>query len=358
MIITTGRALARVFVVCVVLASFAGCTTVKLPNVTSFAEGTATLYQANAAETRSMLAMYDDTIDLSKDVLRQSDVRLPQQERELITSIRNGLKSNKTVYADSAGAFDHVLQQAVAYSEQLAQLAAAGETGAESAVSLAGSINQFGAIFGPGAIITDQVSEAVQKIADYRTRVEAQESLHEAAQVAQGAVVEIADLLKQIHGGAQQRLVSSLASDYDELLSYAAGKSIIGYHQEANDRRDMFYRRALLALKLNDDGISGFCRDPQTGEIDPDCINLSEMQALSEVEDRLMALEPEVAAFKTKRSAMQSWRNTRRANGRSIIRAVNAWVREHQNVVDALESGGTVSTFSLRAILTEIKNTN
>lgn len=337
----------------------AACATI--PNVRPFAAETAGLYQANGAETRAVLTQYDESIDLADRVLAQSTFRLEEAHREIVEEIKQRLEDGRDRFDDAADQFDAVLRLAVAYSEKLAELAAAGENGSAAADALAGSINEFGNLAGAGALITGPVAEILRRVADYHTRMEARRSLREAALEAQGAVEEVAAALGELQSGAQnpgamQRLITSLASDHDELLLYEAGASITGYYREANGRRDMFYRRALLALQLNDDGISGFCRDPETAVIDPSCINLLEMEALREVEERLAALKPEFEAYQAKRAALRAWRDARRAKGALIVRAVNAWASEHRRVVDALADGTGVSAFSLRAILAEIQS--
>ena len=217
----------------------------KIPNIRPFAAETASLYQASGTETQAIVTQYSATIDLAKDVLKQSELRLQAADKEIVEGIENRLESSKQSFEASSEAFAAVLLQAVVYSEKLAELAAAGKSGGQAAQSLATSINGFGALAGAGTLITGPVATILSKVADFHTRMQARKSLREAARVAQGAVTEVATALKQIHSDQLQRLVSSLASDHDELLLYEAGPSITGYYRQANDRRDQFYRRGL-----------------------------------------------------------------------------------------------------------------
>lgn len=338
-----------------VIAITMGACTPKIPNIRPFASATASLYTANGAETQAVLAQYNASFALAEEILKQSELRLPAASRTIVDTIKARLEESSAKYAKSSASFDVVLQQAVSYSEKLAELAAAGESGPDAAKSLANTINEFGTLAGAGSVITQPIATVLEKVADYHTRMETRKTLREAVLVAQDAVSEVATALKEIHSDALQRLVSSLASDSDQLLLFEAGASITGYYREANERRDMFYRRALLTLRLNNDGISGFCRAPDTGKIDENCINLLEMEALREVEERLAALKPEFEAYQEKRTALWSWRERRRANGARIVQAVDAWVKEHRAVGDALEDGTGVSAWSLRAILAEIE---
>lgn len=330
----------------------AGCAP-TIPNVRPFAAETASLYQANDRETQAVLSQYDEASALAQEVLQQSELRLP--DRGPVEAIRDRLQSNRASFAQFDRAFDAVLQQAVAYSERLAELAAAGEMGEDAAKSLATSINQFGELTGVGGVITGPIATVVNRIADYYTRMEARASLHDAVVEAQPAVDLLDSLLIAIHAEHLQTLVSTLVSDQDALLLYEAGPSITGYFREANERRDQFYRRALLTLRLNDDGISGFCRDPSTAEVATTCINLKELEALREVEERLATLRPEFEAYEEKRAALRAWRARRRSNGARIVKAVSAWAKEHARLVHALKDGSGVSAFSLRAIVAEIR---
>lgn len=332
----------------------------SIPNVRPFAAGTADLYRASGTETRAIVAQYDASIALADELLAGRGPRLADEEREIIAGTRERLTEGRRSFRSSSRAFDAVLRQAVSYSERLAELAAAGESGGEAAQSLASTINGFSTLAGgAGAIVTGPAAEILQRVGDHVTRVQARRSLREAAAEAHGAVEIVAAALTEIHGGedtgAVQQLVSSLASDHDQLLLYQAGAGIVGYYREAGSRRQEFYRRALLTLQLNADGISGFCRDPETGAIDPECISGQELTALREVEALLAILAPEVEAYEAARAELRAWRAARRANGALIARAVGAWVGEHRGVIDALQDGSGVSAFSLRAILAEIE---
>ncbi len=328
----------------------------KIPNIRPFATETAGLYQANGRETQAILTQYNEAIELAEEVLKQSKLRLTQEPREIVEGVRDRLETNKEKFGTSSQAFGAVLQQAVSYSEKLAELAAAGKGGAQAADSLAESINGFGALAGAGALVTGPAAEILRRVADYYTAIQARKSLREAAEAAQKPVAEVAKALKQIHSNQLQRLVSSVATEHDRLLLYEAGFSITGYYREASERRDQFYRKALSILRRNDDGISGFCRSPETGKVDTNCISLLEMQALREVEERLKALKPEFEEYRSKRNRLRSWRELRRANGARIVQAIDAWTTEHESVVAALHDGSGVSSFSLRAVLAEIKS--
>ena len=348
----------RAGAVCLLAITALACAP-KIPNIRPFAAQTASLYQANGTDTQAILTRYTTTIDLAEEILKQSELRLPKGNREIAEivseEIKIRLEADKQSFQTSSKGFDAVLQQAVVYSEKLAELAAAGESGAEAAKSLANTINGFGQFAGAGSLIGGTAAKILQQVADYYTRMQARKSLRQAAGEAQEAVDKVATVLKQIHSDQLQRLASSLGSDHDELLLFEAGASITGYYREANERRDQFYRRALLTLRLNNDGISGFCHSPETGEIDPNCINLKEMKALREVEERLAALTPEFEEYQAKRNELRSWREAQRANGERIVKAIDTWVKEHQSVIAALDDGSGVSAFSLQAVLAEIQ---
>jgi len=340
----------------VTLVGLAACQA-TLPNVRPFATETGNLYAANGVESDEVIARYDASIDLARAILRKP--RLDPAHAGSVEAIRTRLEDGRTRFTRSSKVFDAVLGQAVVYSEQLAELAAAGANGAEAAGSLAGTINGFGSLTVAGELITGPITSVLSKIADFATRIQARKSLREAALVAEGAVAVIDTALTEIHSEQLQRLVSSLYSDADQLLLFEAGPSIMGYYREASGRRDLFYRRALLVLQLNDDGISGFCRDPETGELDEEnCISLRELEALGEVEDRLAALAPEAEAYQARRDELRAWRDLRRANGARIVRAVSSWEKEHRRVVAALEDGTSATASSLKAILEGITSSD
>lgn len=341
-----------------ILAATAACAT-SLPDVRPFAAGTADLYRTNGVETRAILSEYDASIDLADDLLGGRGPRLSAGEDSIVASVRKRLEADRKSFRSSARAFDRVLEQAVSYSERLSELAAAGRSGRNAAASLASTLDGFASLAGAPGLVGGAAARLLGSVSDYVTRVQARGSLREAAAEAQGAVDSVARALEEIYGGenagAVERLVTSLASDHDQLLLYRAGAGIVGYYREASGRRQQFYRRAQLTLQLNDTGIAGFCRDPDSGELDPDCISVRELAALRDVEETLKILAPEVRSYEAERSELRAWRAARRTHGRLIVKAVRAWAAEHRKVVKALEEGSDASAFSLKAILDEIQ---
>ena len=341
-------------VLCLLVITALACVP-KIPNIQPFAAGTASLHQASGAETKAIIAQYNATIKLAGEVLEQTENSLETEDRKDVNDLKSRLEANKQSIEDSSKAFDMVLQQAVGYSEQLAALAAAGRSGGQAAESLANSINGFGALAGAGTLITAPVAAILKRVAAFHTAMRAKKSLRKAAKEAEGAVDEIAVALKKIHSDLLQILEIAIVSDHQSLLRRDAGYGIVEYYKEANERRSRFYVGALRILMKNDGGISKFCIS-ETGEIDKDCVNLSELQALGEVEERLATLKPEFEVYQSKLDELSSWREARRANGERIVRAIDIWVNEHQRVVAALEDGSGVSAFSLRLILAEIQS--
>ncbi len=98
-------------------------------------------------------------------------------------------------YKVNAAVVDKLYMELVAYSNALAELAAAGETGKEAVESLTGSISDFGSAvgLGPVGLGSDLAKEILGTIALIWTRVEAQEKLHDAMSVLESPISDIAE---------------------------------------------------------------------------------------------------------------------------------------------------------------------
>ena len=118
-----------------------GCA--AIPNVSSFNEQTARLKTADAAEFSAISSAYGELI-ASADRQRQ-DGRMTQAGFD---TYRQTWQGEQTELNKVAREFNKTLGQAVAYSEALAELAAAGTKGVEAATSLMESLNGFSAMFG------------------------------------------------------------------------------------------------------------------------------------------------------------------------------------------------------------------
>ena len=116
---------ARFWLAVIALSFVAACAT---PDVTPFAEQTAALETAIAAEKKAVADKMDELILL---IEKGKSVKPPS------TTVDEGTwENNKKSYLMSMAVVTQVLSEAKAYSDAVASLAAAGETGSEAAESV------------------------------------------------------------------------------------------------------------------------------------------------------------------------------------------------------------------------------
>ena len=68
----------------------------------------------------------------------------------------------------------------------------------------------------------------------------------------------------------------------------------------------------------------------------------------------LLAIAPITDAYDKDIATIEATLKHRRNTSKAVIRAVNAWAREHRKLQQSLEDGSPLSAFNLRAALLEL----
>jgi hypothetical protein len=320
-----------------VIPAVAGCAT---PNVQPFAEQTARLAEALSGEHRQIAAKFEQVVDLYGKAC-ESEKRAGRPAESGTCKQHEEREKERAAFDQSRKAIDAVLSRMVVYATTLADLAHAGETGADAAKALGSTLDKFTALAGLGTgLVGEAVIAMATKVGAVVTRVQAQASLATATAAAEPAVAAMAEAVKRMRK-ADEKILSSLYHDELRAAEALAGRDLLALYESAVSGRTSVNSRlikhaaALAALKD-----CGPERPPGSAGI-TDCDTLrSELRNAEELARLLELLRPEYQAYDQRRAAVSLWRTQRRENFQFIEAAADAWKLEHDRAAEYLRRCG------------------
>ncbi len=327
---------------------FAGCMT--LPEVTPYAESTAAL--AASAGTH-----YGDVAD---EVAALKAVQMPGESSAAYALRKAQIREAQKSFAATEKALNRLFAAMTDYSEKVAALAAAGESGSEAAASLKESLQGFAELAGMGGLPTGSAASAVgkgfEKIADAFTKMEAKQSLAEALEAADPGVEIVAGQFEVIYGTALTQAAGAIRNTKKLEASMEAGPAVIGFDANVRRNYDAYYRY-LNGIVTDVDPEApgsawrGFCREPEGS-----CRAVNELEAVALVEARMEAIRPIVTEYDRKIEAIEKAYRQRLKAGKAVVKAVRAWAREHGKLRESLAEGTDLKAYGLKAALEELQS--
>lgn len=326
------------------------CTT--LPDVKPFADSTAGL--AAAAGTH-----YGE---VASDVASLKPVLMPG-EKETDTTFqtrKKQLEGTQKIFEETDKNLNMLFGAMTTYSEKVASLAAAGETGAEAAQSIFDSVQGFAELAGmsglPLGTAAAPITKGFKAIADEFTKMEAKESLKEAVAAAEPGVKLVTVQFEVIYGEAIKQAANGIRNTKRLGASVAAGPNIIGFNSNVELNYNAYYRVLNgIVTDFNPNAPAsawrGFCRNSKGP-----CQAVDELEAVGLVEARMEAIRPIVEVYETEIMNIEATLKHRRKTSKAVIKAVKAWGLEHQKLRRCLEDGTSLSAFNLKAALIELGN--
>lgn len=287
------------------------------PNIKPFADQTTRLASAVVAEHEQIAAGWD--------VLREplGDTPYPEQQAS---------------FKKSTDAINGLLQQAIAYSERLVELADAGEKGAEAADSLLDTVKKFGAVGGiPGLVASDAAAKVLEKIAAAASRIEAQKSLEEATREAQPAVDMLADGIEELEGKLPT-LVRTLGREQSRVVTERVGPNLVGLYEAVKAKREGIYS-GIYQKVLRFDPAKGFCVD-DNNNVDHACKASQEFKAIEALNNIVGPLEPSYGDYSKRQASIRAWTSERVSKSKDIGVAAKAWAEEHKKIAGILQKCG------------------
>lgn len=339
----------------ILVTSLGGCGTI--PDVSAFNDQTVRLYTANAGELGALSSKHATLVDNQKRLEMKGRI-----DPNDFNAYAMQWKTNRQKFDSSVEGIKQVLAQSVSYSEALAELAAAGSSGAEAGDALLTSLNGFSEALGGNVIGASRstVSTAVKAIADAYTKREATKSLREAVSTAQPAVDQVAKVLVETYSGAGtspiQNTAEALHAEALRIAKNLHGRNVINFCNTVDKFNEAYFFQAKKQITPKDGDPSnwrGYCS--KDGKPDPECTKLLELQGVKVTRELYAGARPTCDAYEAQVAELEKWRAERRKNAKVISAAFAAWAKEHAKVAKALEQDRSVNASNLRAILDELK---
>lgn len=330
----------------VALAFFVvGCST---PNLRPFADG-ASSFSASVKTTNASVEV------LLSEVAQKNSKNA--KFRELLES-----------YKKSAKTFNDMAGLAAGYSTALVDLGAAGESGADAAEQILGTVKEFGSFLGvstgvvnlPIDLATSAAGQAIKKSAELWTRIEAHDKLLEVMRDADEAVQELAEALAEVYGPPYMqagkaklrpfdKIVRNLSLEKRNLLKTEVGRAKLKFYEEASAFLEkQAYGEAAKSLKDEDDSAAERVFD--------------EVTTILQERERIAG---EIAEYHSSVQAVLDWESRQLHTSYLIADTAQAWAAEHKRLLSWFKSCGgrrflqggcgQFSAATLNALATEVQ---
>lgn len=344
------------------LMALGACAT---PDVAPFAEKTGVLKTMTDLQLKEM----SDQIVLAQaenTAITQQDVNRYRESQKLI----NGL-----------------LGQLDKYAKKLNALAKESETGSEAAEQIASTINGFGELAElavPGArVLTAPVQAGLQLIIEavnnYQINTSLAAATEEAEPVLEHTVSVLTVLLQECPGPKEaarlkemgkpvpvfkkdcalwSRATINIAAQRVNALKTGEVAKILAFSDSYKLKRGEMY--STLGTQVESAGSLTEMFDCENLRVNDKklspCIPPSDMPALVMAEERYLAVQPIVLDVAEKSATYRNWAAKSNKNAALIVKALQAWLKEHSKIKQAAEDGTTVQALELDAILASIKD--
>ena len=280
-------------------------------------------------------------------------------------------KGNLIKFQEAARIFSEMAALAAGYSAAVADLAAAGETGAAAADQIVETVKgfteflQFGGptVALPAELAGSAAGRAIQTAAKLWTRLQAQKRLLETMREADPAVQELAGALVEVYGQpikagqgtmyrSFEKIIRNLAFFEEAALKREIGGMKISFYEEATKfLEEKAYNEAFRALQ-----------DPSPNAAAAAAAAFADKKEILAQKARI---EDEISAYRSKVSSVRDWQARQLRASYLIADTAKAWAAEHKRLLGWLEScGGTrflqsecgqFSAASLKALAVELQ---
>jgi len=189
-----------------------GCT--ATPDLSGWAQNSAEMAGAVSYEHQKVIDRVDGII---------THVRVGEKEKwRLLAHTSEGWVRKRDGFKTHADAIRGTLDFMVLYANAIANLAASGETGADAAKKIGGSVKQIVELVGKSYPLTAAATSFFEQIAEIVTTVQTQDSLADGMSVMQPKVDALAKfLIRSVD--AQKLIVGQIYAAEQRLLREAAG---------------------------------------------------------------------------------------------------------------------------------------
>lgn len=334
------------------------------PDLTPFSKQTASLATAVKAENKAIVDQLEANAKANKDhasnVSRRvrdkasSDPLVKAALEELDDDAKRWMAVADGV-SKQTKKIDQALEASVAYADALVALAAAGEKGGEAWESFMTSLEAAGKAVDVAVPLAGETVTIVNKIAgtlaQWYTRMEAQETLIEIMAESQTHLDTMTADLNQVYGKwvpgpnatVMNNLVLAVVESRKARLLDEHGRNRIALYEGLAVDAVLTNKRdpAATLLQTRFDIFAGTLGS-EIGRTPADQgIQTGTMAAeFNAYRDIIQTEEPNYLAYKKKEDAIDAWQNKRKAAAAAIANVLTKWAKTHKKVLEELERCG------------------
>lgn len=247
------------------------------------------------------------------------------------------------------------LEAITVYSTSLAELAAAGETGASAVQKSVGALNGISSsLRGPATLIGGEAMGVLSHIADLVTRAQAQKKIKDAMGILagkEGALRKTVDLLSQVLDVMENNFVTPIYMQINALERYRFGPGMISFYQ--NTSTWMYRNRAFYLLNMEDAAREEFIEDTTEQEMFEGlsaCLNDKRGCPTASLASGLAArlvlidtIEKDYRAFQDAKDRNEKWHNKRVATIAQTKKTLVLWADQHDAIYNSIATCGGFS---------------
>lgn len=246
----------------------------------------------------------------------------------------------------------NTLEAITAYSTSLAELVAAGETGAVAVQKSVGTLNGIvTTLGGPISLIGGAAVGVLSEIGDLVTRSQAQNRIEDAMAILagpQGALRKTVGLLNLALDNLEQNFVTQTYAQLTILEQYHYGPGLISFYNNTNSW--MYRNRAFYLLNMEDATRNEYLENTTEQEMyeglraclddKPGCPQANLAAGLAARLVLIDDIEKDYRAYEDAKSRNTEWRNKRVAIIAQTKKALNVWADQHDAIYNSLASCG------------------
>ena len=293
---------------CVSLSLLGACT--ATPDLAGWAQNSADLASAINLSNQTVLERIDR--DITRMKIGQGEKWPTLESNPQLLADWEGWRDE---YAENVEAINATMEVMTLYANELAVLAAAGESGREASDSILKSVNTITEAVGIAYPGSELVNSLLGEVAELTTRVQAQDSLAATMQKMQTTVEMLAEAVAS-YTDAQDSIVVSLDGLERDLINDTAG----------SNRMSWYVRNS--GYKWIEDQFDQLALDRVSAERVHSIVNL-----LERLESRYRDREQE-------RAELTVWVDSQRDALARIAAAADAWRSSHEDAARILAACG------------------
>jgi len=352
----------QVIVILATLSILCGCT--ATPDLSTFANASKELKAGVNDVEQQVLGKVNyiaESLETGRKVgFVQTSEGVLQRWELFSNKAPDAFKASQKDFITHLATVNATMSAMVQYTEALATLAAAGETGSESSQSMIESVNSIfstlSIAYPGGSIVSDGVANATNEVAQLFTRIQAQDSLAETMSSAQPAVDALANLISE-QSETLSKLTSGLARLERQIIDANYGRAKMDYYHDFSsyEAMDNLYADMQTCASNHKDDLEALWS-----------CHITKEKAIGSRLDTLARISDEYNSYISEKMNTKKWTNLQRQKITAIQISVKAWANTHKNAATLLNkcggmrslrnSCGSLSVSNLKASIDWLKS--